>query len=253
MKKISRILALIISVFCINASQAQESSTYEGSEFFPKAGDFGTSIIIDGLIDNINLTSTSTGYGQNILFAKYYLKDDIVLRAGFGFDLNNSKRETADSSGVFLVEVDSLTSNYNINISGGIEKHLSASRRLDPYVFSQMDITFIGKTKTESETRLISSAGTNKTERTIKRDGGLAFGIQAGGGFNYFLTERFSIGTELAFKIQYVKLGGTISDNTITSVTNGNPISNFESREDLTKTATIKAEPNALINISYFF
>lgn len=254
MKKLNFSAFLALFALLSFSSFAQENkSSYESSKFFPKAGDIGASILIDGLIDNISLGSNSNDYGQNILFGKYYWKDDVAFRAGFGLSINNSKRETADSLGVLLIEVDSVRSNYNINISGGIEKHLSPTKRLDPYIFSQLDLTFIGKTKTETETRSISSVGTSKQERTIKRDGGLAFGLQAGGGFNYFLAERFSIGTELALRIQYVKLGGTISDNTITTSTNGTTVSDFESREDLSKQTTIDVEPNALINISYFF
>ena len=245
-KTILTTLLSVLTVFAI--AQNEEEAT-----LLPKAGDFGASIIVDGLIDNISLGSVENEYGENILFAKYYLKDDLALRMGVGFNFTNVKQETADSSGVFLIEVDSSRSNYNLNFSGGIEKHLTATKRLDPFVFSQLDLTFIGKTKSDSENRLISSAGTNTTTREVKEDGGLAIGLQAGGGFNYFLSQKFSIGTELALRLQYVKLGGTRSDNTITTVQNGTTTSNFESSEDITKTTDINVRPNAQINISYFF
>lgn len=232
---------------------AQDSPQDSELSLLPKAGDFGASIIVDGLIDNISLGSVNNEYGQNILFAKYYLRDNLALRVGFGFSLTNVSNETADSVGVFLVEVDSSRSSYNLNFSGGIEKHLAPTKRLDPFLFSQLDLTFIGKTNTDSEMRQISSNGTNTTTREIKQDGGLAIGLQAGGGFNYFLSTRFSVGTELALRLQYVKLGGTVSDNTVTQVQNVNTTSNFESREDLSKTTNVNVQPNAQINFSYFF
>lgn len=252
MKLLSGLLSIVLlSLLSIQASA--QTTKNDQVDFLPKEGDFGASIILDGLIDNIRLTSNTNNYGQNILFAKYYLKDDLVLRGGFGLTVNSINRESADSAGVLLVEVDSSRSNYNVNISGGIEKHLKASKRLDPFVFAQMDLTFIGKTKTDSERRIISTVGTNTTTREIVADGGLAFGLQAGGGFNYFLSQRFSIGSEIALRLQYVKLGGTTSDNTTTSAGNVNITSSFESREDITKTTTINVQPNALINLSYFF
>ncbi|MBL4710153.1 MAG: hypothetical protein JKY48_17115 [Flavobacteriales bacterium] len=252
MKLLSSLLTIVL-LSLLSIQTSAQSTKDKTIDFLPKEGDFGASIIVEGLIENIRLTSNTNDYGQNILFAKYYLKDDLVLRGGFGLTVNTVNRESADSSGVFLVEVDSSRSNYNVNISAGIEKHLNASKRLDPFLFAQMDLTFIGKTKTDSERRIISSAGTNKTTREIIADGGIAFGLQVGGGFNYFLSQRFSVGSELALRLQYVKLGGTVSDNTTASIGNVNTTSSFVSREDITKTTTINVQPNVLINVSYFF
>lgn len=252
MKLLSSLFSIVL-LSLITIQTSAQSDKNEKVDLLPKKGDFGASIVVNGLIDNIRLTSNFNNYGQNILFAKYYLEDDLALRGGFGISVNSVKRESADSSGVFLIEVDSSRSNYNVNISGGIEKHLTASKRLDPFVFAQIDLTFIGKTKTDSERRIISTAGTNTTTREITADGGLAFGLQAGGGFNYFLGQRFSIGSELALRLQYVKLGGTTSDNTTVKAGNVSTTSSFVSREDITKTTTINVQTDLLINVSYFF
>ncbi len=243
----------LMCLFISSAITAQEKSTYSSGEFFPKKGDIGASILIDGLIDNIKLTSNNNQYGQNILFVKYYLEDDLALRLGFGFTLDAYKREKADSMGLSLIEVDSTSSRYFINTSFGIEKHLNPSKRLDPFIFAQLDLTFIGKTKIEAETREISTAGVSSLNRTIKRDGGIAFGLQVGGGMNYFLTERFSIGTELALRFQVVSEGGTISDNEIFTPIGGSSVSDISSSEDRITTTELNVSPNALINLSYYF
>jgi len=248
------LLALSI-FFCFSiGSFAQDStSTYTSSEYFPKAGDVGVSLLFDGLIDNISLGSNTNEYGQNLLFVKYYLEDDVALRLGFGLNVNSYKRQQADSVGLALVEQDSTFSNFNINVSAGIEKHLMPTKRLDPFIFAQLDLTFIGKTNGEINLNETTSAGTARTQRTIKQDGGLAVGLQAGGGLNYFLTKRLSLGTELALRFQYVKEGGTISDNTLFTPVNGNNTSDFTSREDQVNTADVGVRPNAQLNISYFF
>lgn len=235
-------------------SIAQDTTnTYESSEFFPKAGDVGVSLVVDGLIDNISLGSISNELGQNLLFVKYYLEDDLALRLGFGVNLNSYKRQKADSVGLALVEEDSTFSNYFINVSAGIEKHLLPTKRLDPFIFAQLDLTFIGKTNGEINRKETTSAGTERTQRTIKQDGGLGVGLQAGAGFNYFITKRLSLGTELALMLQYAKQGGTITDNTIFTPVNGNSSSDFSTREDQVDTTELNVNPNAQINISYFF
>lgn len=254
MKIKNKLLTISILLLSSFYTVAQDSTkTYESSKFFPKAGDIGASIVVDGLIDNINLQSNSNKLGQNILFIKYYLEDDLALRLGFGVNLNNYSREKADSVGLALVEEDSTFSNFSINISAGIEKHLLPTKRLDPFIFAQLDLTFIGKTNGEINTSTTTNAGTASVRRTIKQDGGLGIGLQAGGGLNYFISPRFSLGTELALRFQYLREGGTISDNTIFTPVNGSSTTDFNSREDQIDVVSLDVRPNAQINISYFF
>lgn len=251
--KKSLFVFFLLSLISI-ASFAQDSTkSYTSSEYFPKAGDLGVSLLFEGLIDNISLGSTANEYGQNLLFVKYYLEDDLALRLGFGLNLNNYKRQQADSIGLALVEQDSTFSNYNINISAGIEKHLMPTKRLDPFIFTQLDLTFIGKRNGEINVNETTSAGTARTQRTIKQDGGIAIGLQAGAGLNYFVTKRLSLGTELALRMLYVKEGGTISDNTIFTPVNGNTSSDFSKREDQLNVASVAVKPTAQLTISYFF
>ena len=116
-----------------------------------------------------------------------------------------------------------------------------------------MDLTFIGKQKLDINSSTSSKAGTSRSERAIKADGGIAFGIAAGGGFNYFLAEKFSIGAELALQITYSSVGGTITDNQVITPINGSSTSTFISREDKLNQTDIGVSPQALINLSYFF
>lgn len=251
MKNLGKVL--LIGVFLMSGLHTMAQEDADRSPLLPKEGDIGVSFVATGLIDNLEFSSFNTDLGQNILFGKYYLKDDMVLRLGFGFTLNSANRETADSVGVTLVKTDSSASNYLLNFSGGIEKHFSPTKRLDPYIFSQLDLTFIGKTKAEANSSTESKAGTARTERTIKQDGGIAFGISAGGGFNYFLAERFSVGMELALRIMYASEGGTITDNLVSTPINGSPTTTFISREDQLNVTQINTDANATINLSYFF
>lgn len=226
---------------------------YVGHSFFPQKKNFGLSLIMTGLIDNIQLESAQNTIGQNILFGRYYFDNDLAFRAGLGFDWTRIKRQKADSVGQTLVEQDSLVNQFVFNLSFGLEKHISTTNRIDPYVFGQVDLTFIGKSNVEINGRTISTAGTARDDRTIRQDGGLGFGLNAGGGFNYFLARNFSLGTELALQLQMVKEGGTITDNQIIKPINGSTSSNFQKREDQINQTTLNVNPTASINISYFF
>lgn len=244
-------LILIFSVFTAFGLNAQETENNES--YTPKAGTFGLSLVVNGLIDNIQFEPQKNVGGLPLFLGRYYIKDDLVLRGGFGLQLNSRTRSTADSVGNTLVEVDSSSSNYIISISGGIEKHLKATKRLDPYLYSQLELSFIGKFKEDIEEREISNAGTAKVERNIKADGGFGLGIVGGFGFNYFIARNFSIGSELGLAIQYANVGGTISDNQITTPVNGSSSSVFTKRESQLSVVEIDMMPEALIHLSFFF
>jgi hypothetical protein len=248
--KLANTLTLFVTAILFSILSTAQNTD---QDFLPRKGDFGTTIIISGLIDNINLSPNKSSYGQNILFAKYYLEDDLTLRVGLGFNVSRSVSESSDSSGLFLNEVDSMRRNSSMNVSIGIEKHLTNNKRLDPYLFCQLDLSFIGKSKTEIDDRQISTIGTASNNREVIRDGGFGIGVNAGGGFNYFLAKNFSVGSEVYLGLQYVSIGGGISDNTTNTTAGGNRSSTFNSREDITKTTNLNVTPTAEINFSYFF
>ena len=230
-----------------------QDSTSSKSAFKPQKGDFGTTLNLSGLIDDIQLQTTNSELGQNLLFLRYYLEDDLVLRLGLGVDFNNYNRSVADSVINTLVEEDSLFRKFVFNISGGIEKHFSSSKRLDAYVFGQMNLTFVGKENTEVDTKVTAPNGVGTTERIIKKDGGIGFGLLFGGGFNYFIAKNFSVGTEVGLLINYSSIGGTTSDNTISNPINGSSSSDFNTSEDKVNQAEIGVQANALLNLSFFF
>lgn len=247
-------IIFLLSTAIIAQEETNKNSSYQGNpELFPQKGDLGVTLLLSGLIDNLQLQSPRSAYGQNQLFLRYYLKDDMALRLGFGLDLRNYRRETADSLGMALLSRDSLNRRYTLNVSGGLEKHLSASNRLDPYVFGQLNLSFIGKERIEVDEVITSSVGEATQERVIKRDGGIAIGLLVGGGMNYFIAKRFSMGAEIGLLLQYSNVGGTISDNTISTDPGGNTDSDFNTSEDLVREFTSGVDTQALINLSYFF
>ena len=248
-------MLLLISSFTNAQNESSDNTAQNESrhEFMPTKGDIGTTILLTGLIDDIQFTTPEVELGQNILFVRYYLEDDLTLRLGFGFDLNSFNRETADSLGLSLLRTDSSTSQFTLNISGGIEKHLKSSNRLDPYVFAQLNLTFVGKENSDIIATQEFSSGTDRATRTIKRDGGIGIGLAVGGGMNYFLAPRFSLGAEIGLALQYSDIGGVVTDNTIITLSNGTTSSDFNRSEDSVRETTVGVQTNALINVSYFF
>lgn len=245
------LFSLLFSIVGIAAFSQSDSA--RANKFLPGTGDFGFSIVVDGLIDNINIGPKENEFGNNILFLRYYSSSDLAYRMGFGVDINNFKRSTADSVGQELRERDTTISDFSLNVSFGLEKHLRPNKRLDPYLAADLGLIFIGKSVQKNEEYMIGAAGTSSVVQTIKQDGGLGASLTGSFGFNYFLAPKLSIGSELGLGVSIIRRGGAKTDNTIISPVNGTATSVYVVSSDKTTNINMGMTPSASIHLSYFF
>ena len=249
MKQVAITLLLIFSTI----AGFSQSDSARSSKYLPQAGDFGFSIVVDGLIDNINIGPKKNEFGNNILFLRYYSTDQVAYRMGFGVNFDNYKRSTADSVGPNLRERDTTIRDFSLNVSFGIERHLTASKRLDPYLAADLGLIFIGKSFQKNEEYTSSGAGKSSIIQTIEQDGGLGISLSGSAGFNYFLAPNLSVGSELGLGIGLIRRGGAKTDHTIISPLNGSTTSVYEVNSDKTTNTHIGLTPSASIHLSYFF
>lgn len=245
------LFCLLISLTSLTAFS--QNDTASSSRFLPQAGDFGFTIVVDGLIDNIKIGPKKNEFENNILFLRYYSSNETAYRIGFGVDFDNYKRSTADSIGQELRERDTTIRDFSLNVSFGIEKHLNPYKRLDPYLAADLGLIFIGKSTQKNEEFLTSDAGTSSVVQTIEQDGGLGVSLTGSIGFNYFLAPRLSIGSELGLGFSLVRRGGAKTDNTIISPLNGSTTSVYVVNSDKTTEINLGVTPSANIHFSYFF
>lgn len=250
MKKIIFSFALILSsTFIVNAQQDTLKS---------RDGDWGFVLNLTGLIDNISIGNLSDGNNNNAILAKHHLTDNRVLRLGLGLKSINNNTFTADSVSIgsgnrALQEIDSTEKRFDFSISGGIEKHLGTTRRLDPYIGGELAIGRIGATKIDANTDITDITGTRNIKRIIQRDGGFNFSLNAIAGFNYFFAERISIGAEFSLGYLYSSVGGDESESLVDSPVSGSQISNFEDRKNKTSSKGFEVNSTAGLMLSFFF
>ncbi len=249
----TRIVISLLIICTFSSSVFSQKDSLQRSALIPGAGDVGVTLNLTGLIDDIKLNSRNDGLGNNILFARYYLDNLHALRFGFGLNLQSDKITGGDSIGSFYQTTDSTYSKYTLSFAIGGEKHIITSSRLDPYLFSQLSLIFIGKEKGEYERVNTSGSNQETFKRTTKNDGGLGFSLSAGGGMNYFIASNFSIGTELGLAFTFSKVGGNRTINEVDRDFSGNTITVRESFELEERNASVQVDPSAVINISYFF
>ena len=94
-------------------------------EFKPKERNFGVVFNIAGLISNINVAPVKDPMGNDVILAKYYLKDNHAIRVGLGVQSFNSTYQLVDSVGSSKVAYDSTFKKFNLYLSPAYEYHFS--------------------------------------------------------------------------------------------------------------------------------
>ena len=158
MKKIAITFSILIaSIVTVNA----QSDTLK-----PVKGDWGFTLNITGIINNIVIENNKDSLGQYNLKARHYLKNDLALRLGFGVSYLKQNYFNEDSITVVSTDSkalqvkDSAISRFDFKVSVGIEKHLGSTKRLDPYIAGDLSIIRIGATKVDANIDVTDVTGT---------------------------------------------------------------------------------------------
>ncbi|MGB0888348.1 MAG: outer membrane beta-barrel protein [Vicingaceae bacterium] len=251
MKKIALVITLALGTFFTVNAQNED-------RLKPVKGDWGFSLNISGIINNIVIENNKDSMNQYNLFARHYIKDDLALRVGFGttymnYNTLNEDSVTLASGNRALQVVDSTTSRFDFKVSVGIEKHLGTTRRLDPYVGADLSIIRLGATKTNKDLSQTDVTGEHKEETVINQDGGAGFGLGAIAGFNYFLSKNLSLGVEFGYAYSYIKNGGDYSGSYRVFPVSGQDISTSVFGKASRAETTIGATATGGIMLSFFF
>ncbi len=248
-KKIISLTLILISTTAIFAQQ---------DTLKPVKGDWGISLNITGLINNIAIQNNKDVNDNYKIFAEKYLKNDKVLRLGVGLNYLKNKWFNADSISVAsgnraLQEVDSVKSRFDFSIAVGLEKHFGNSKRLEPYLGGDFIIGRLGNTKINTTTNITDVTGVDNIQHIIQQDGGFTFALSGLAGFNYFFSKNLSLGVEISYDFSYNKMGGDFSESTVETPVSGAQVSSFVKGKARTSTTTIGATPTGGIMLSFFF
>ncbi|OFY97182.1 MAG: hypothetical protein A3K10_02165 [Bacteroidetes bacterium RIFCSPLOWO2_12_FULL_31_6] len=250
MKKIIIVFALsFVSVIKVTA---------QNDTLKPVKGDWGFSLNITGLINDIKVENNKDAIGNYMIFARHYLKNDQALRLGLALNYLKQNFFTSDSISISsgnraLQEVDSTISRIDFAISLGLEKHLGNNKRLDPYVGADLLIGRIGNTTTNANLTITDVTGTLKEQLVIQQDGGFYIGLGGIAGFNFFFTKNLSLGVEFAYALTYQKAGGDYSVSDVITPVSGAQISTFENGKAQASQTALGATPTGGIMLSFFF
>jgi len=221
-------------------------------------GDWGLSINISGIINNITIQNPKDGFGNYMIFGRKYLKDDVALRMGLNVAVDNQKWKFEDSitipsGNTALRTIDSTMSRFDFSIFLGYEKHFGKTKRLDPYFAGDIIIGRMGITEIKANTNIKDITGTDKTQHIIQYDGGFYFGMGVTAGFNYFIAPKFSLGAEFGYYYTYANAGGDYNESIVNTPVSGAQSSVFSRGVRETSINKINVGSTSSIMLSYFF
>jgi len=226
----------------------QDSTTFK-----PGKGDHGFAVNINGLLQNINLSPYSNQMGKPTIFYRYYMKEDVALRAGVGLQSNWYNMQRTDSLGASQVRRDTSFSQPTLSLSLGIEKHLGNSPRFDPYIGAEVALGIIGKQRVSSFTIVNDTTGEDITEMEYIEDGGAQVSLRGLAGFNFFVYPKLSIGAEYGFMCYFATQGGDWRRTVISTPISGVTSSTRQLGSNRTQQIGYEVDNTVTLTLSYFF
>jgi hypothetical protein len=204
MKRIFLALPLLLLALSVTAQKF-------GKELYkPISGAKGITIALQS--PNPIAFSGANNKPRGVAYFRYYLSDNISLRASVGYKKDKFRYEGVIWGGSMREKFVGDTTGLTITL--GIQKSFGYNAKLDPYLGVEL-IYGIGRAK-YNDSYYVEDA--SKTDDPYDNNGDYLkvighdtpinkYGIMPLAGFNYFMVENFAIGGELGWGITHTTFG----------------------------------------------
>ena len=228
------ILSTFVACIAAFSTYAQNAPT-DSDTLKARKNNWATELNINPFKGELSLNNSL----NQIKFRKF-IADNFALRLGFNANRIGSTIESGSPYGTTPTIIKNERSSTTVGLNFGIEKHLSGTRRLSPYLGA--DLAFVDKSSNQELTN-----GSNKT--TIKGawrtsnyvpgpNGGyqqideseeayFSYGINLTSGFDFYISRHFFFGYEFSFGFNSIKFkdievtnSGSTSNNTFSDSKN---------------------------------
>lgn len=177
--------------------------------------------------DNLGVQFDLNSFSSDLVLRKYKSNQSAIRLAlgtsSFNYKVNSN---TTYSDGGSTV-LEGYFKQSRINLTPALERYFR-SNRFELFAGLGLPVSLIGKTKASLKTTeiLVGPSSTEVQEDSFEVAGGFGIGFQSLGGFNFYIIDKFSVGTEITYGIGYTRSGGksTIisNDNGTIDSTSGN-------------------------------
>ena len=215
-KSATTIIALYMLTVIATAQETTTPKTAISVRFSPtsnfKINFLGVSDFAVGSGDNVSADLNIGSFSADMI-GRYYLNDQLAARFGIGF--GSLKLKSYNKYTYSNRETDVIEGNLKqtrINLTPALERRFK-NKKLEILTGLGLPIGIIGKTAASLKTTstYINPNSTDTYEYTFEVPGGFGIGLQSFAGFNFYIIDKFAIGTEISYGIGYIKMGGRMS------------------------------------------
>ena len=223
----NKLVTCIIALCTLSMIATAQDSTAKASisiRFSPistfKISFLGMSDFTVGSGDKVNAESSIGSFSADVI-GRYYLSGQLSARIGIGLGSlkikSYSKYTYSTNGGTDLFEGN--LKQTRMTFTPALERHFR-NNKLEIVTGLGLPIGVIGKTTALIKTTYTDTSSTTDIyEETYEVPGGFGIGLQSFAGFNFYITNKLAIGTEISYGIGYMKAGGkaiiTTNDNGI--------------------------------------
>ncbi|HTF80792.1 MAG TPA: hypothetical protein VL947_03670 [Cytophagales bacterium] len=259
MKKLilsSAVLAAFLS------ANAQEALTTPTVGYKPAAGNAVIELGLSGGLLNTATSLNSPGNGAfpGMVKLRYFLADDLALRASFNFSAysTTNKAYELDDDGKETETVGTQkirNSFYGVNL--GVEKHFTGTERLSTYIGGDLSLGVASASLKEEKYN--GGAYNEDYSRTIKGangpggdNGGFGWGLRAVTGADYYFVKKVYLGAEAGWGFFSFRNSGVKTTTTTPDGTGGTDTVTSETKSD-GGAFTLTPQVVASVRIGYIF
>lgn len=210
-----KLILSALAIFALTTANAQKtkktnSETTESFNFKPTEGTITTEVGVSGGISN-----TDFGLIGSTAKFRYFIKDDLAVRAGLG--LFSRKEETNTVPAANGNQSTTVARYADKTFTIGAEKHFGGAERLSTYVGADILLGFQGASS--KTTTNFDGSSTSIEGQGLGRRAGSNFGIRVTTGADYYFSKKLYLGVEVG--LGYT-MGTSDEVNTTVVLPNGN-------------------------------
>lgn len=212
-----KLILSAFAIFALTTANAQKSKrtqtnneTQESFNFKPTEGTITTEVGVSGGISN-----TDFGLIGSTAKFRYFIKDDLAVRAGLGLVSRKDETNTVPASNGNQSTTVARFTDRTFTI--GAEKHFGGADRLSTYVGADILLGFQGASS--KTTTNFDGSSTSVEGQGLGRRAGSNFGIRVTTGADYYFSKKLYLGVEVG--LGYT-MGTSDEVNTTVVLPNGN-------------------------------
>ncbi len=217
MKKVIIAVSLLAAALVSNAQDvvvANVTPDPAAKQYKPVQGDVLAEL---GLFNTGFVDLPTSTFGTPQLKFRYFLQDQIALRAGVNLSQHAETNKIYEAGGSGTGFEKNMTSIWGIN--AGLEKHFTGTGRLSTYVGADVSLQIVGASAKRENT----ADGTNFTDGESEKlkgynyngnNGSFGFGLRAVTGADYYFVDKVYLGAEFGWGFAAMKDSKTKTETT---------------------------------------